>query len=346
MRQFGGGKFVALVLGALLSWGVGGFFASAADLIPLKAPPEPPPVLDIHGFIDATYQNDYITPRGLLVHGTGLDTQVAAGLIFDLYKDKTGFINDVSFYTGVWNDLWSEQHDPHVGAWNEFDWWVGTNVVFAKNWTFGVQYIEFIPPAADLSTSFPSTERNIEFSLLYDDTSWGWPISIHPYVKLFYEVIGPSTVVMGQRGNIYDVEVGVVPTLDLKKYTGVPLVLTAPTWITVGPTDYWNRNDGTTNFCGPLGSLPAGTGSPCSLSNFGVFTTGLQAKLALDSIVPKRLGNWYIKGGARYYHIINDALLAAQEFTAGASGIAGVNGTFPQAHRDVGVVFAGLGFAF
>jgi hypothetical protein len=346
MGQFGGGKFVALALGALLSWGVSGSVASAADLMPLKAPPEPPPTLDIHGFIDATYLNDYITPRGLLVHDTGLATQVAAGLIFDLYKDKTGFINGVSFYTGVWSDLWSEQHDPHVGAWNEFDWWVGTNVVFAKNWTFGVQYIEFIPPAADLSTSFPSTERNIEFSLSYDDTSWGWPISIHPYVKLFYEVIGPSTVVMGQRGNIFDVELGVVPTLDLKKYTGVPLVLTAPTWITVGPTNYWNRNDGTTNFCGPLGSVPAGTGSPCSLSNFGVFTTGLQAKLALDSIVPKRLGSWYIKGGARYYHIINDALLAAQEFTAGASGIAGVNGTFTQTHRDVGVVFAGLGFGF
>ena len=131
-----------------------------------------------------------------------------------------------------------------------------------------------------------------------------------------------------------------VPTLDTKKYTGLPLVLTAPTWITVGPTDYWNRNDGTTNVCGTLSM------SPCALSNAGVFVTGLQGKLALDTIVPKRLGNWYIKGGARYYHIMNDALLADQQFTAAASGVAGVTGTFPQAHRDVGVVFAGLGFGF
>ena len=62
----------------------------------------------------------------------------------------------------------------------------------------------------------------------------------------------------------------------------------------------------------------------------------------LDSIVPKRLGSWYVKAGARYYHIINDALLAAQEFT----GSTGVPATFPNAHRDIGVVYAGMGFGF
>src|ERR1700687_3807719 len=100
MRQFSGVKFVAL--GALLSWGVSGSVASAADLMPLKAPPEPPPVSDIHGFIDVTFLNDYITPRGLLVHHTGLATQVAAGLIFDLYKSKTGFLNGITLQTGGW----------------------------------------------------------------------------------------------------------------------------------------------------------------------------------------------------------------------------------------------------
>jgi hypothetical protein len=43
---------------------------------------------------------------------------------------------------------------------------------------------------------------------------------------------------------------------------------------------------------------------------------------------------------------MNDALLAAQEITAGASGIANVNGTFPQAHRGVVVGFGGVGFTF
>jgi hypothetical protein len=331
----------AIVVGALLSWGASGSIASAADLMPLKAPKPPPPEeLDIHGFADLEFQNDYITPRGLLVTRTGLTTQILAGLVFDAYKDKMGFINDISFTGGVWSDYWSNQHDVHVGAWNEFDWFAGVNVIFAKNWNFGVQYIEFVPPEADLATSFPSTERNIEFSLAYDDTSWGWPVPIHPYVKLFYEAEGPSTVINGQRGDTYDVELGIVPTLDTKKYTGLPLVFTAPTWITVGPTSYWNRNDGTTNFCGALST------SACSLSNEGVFTTGVQGKLMLDSIVPKRLGNWYLKAGARWYHIINDALLAAQELDAGSSGVAGVGGTFPNTYRDVGLFYAGTGFSF
>jgi hypothetical protein len=326
-------RFVsALVAATALSLGGLGSGASAADMMPLKvkAPPPPEP-LDIHGFADVTVLNDYITPRGLLVNNTGTTTQILAGLVLDVYKDKAGFINDISFVGGVWNDLWSEQHDPLVGPWTEFDWFIGMNVVFAKNWTGGVQYIEFIPPSP---LSFPGTERNVEFSLSYDDTSWGWAIPFHPYVKLFYAASGPSTVVLGQKGGTYDIEIGVVPTLDTKKFTGIPLVLTAPSWITVGPTSYWNRADGTTNFCGPSST------SSCSLSNAGVVTTGLQGKLALEAI-PKRLGSWYVKAGARYYHIINDALLASQELTGSASP-----GTFPNTHRDIGVIYAGMGFGF
>jgi hypothetical protein len=333
-----------LLAGTLMSIGTAGFgsVASAADMpvkaLPVKAPPPEP--LDVHGFAEVTFKNDYITPRGLLVTNTGLTTQYLAGLSLDLYKNKSGLINDISVNGGMWNDLWSAQHDPHVGSWNEFDWWVGTTVTFAQAWTFGITYIEFIPPAHDLITSFPSTEHNIEFSLSYDDTSWGWPIPLHPYVKLFYEVQGPSTVVLGKAGSTYDVELGLVPTLALAKYNGVPLVITAPTWVTVGPSSYWNRNDGTTSACGSLSS------SPCSLSNAGVFSTGLTGKLSLDSIIPKRLGNWYLTAGGQYYHIINNALLAAQEFTGSAGGASGVVGTFPNAHRDVGVGFAGVGFSF
>jgi hypothetical protein len=43
---------------------------------------------------------------------------------------------------------------------------------------------------------------------------------------------------------------------------------------------------------------------------------------------------------------MNDALLAAQEITAGASGIPNGNGTFTQAHRAVVDGFGGIGFAF
>ena len=249
--------------------------------MPRKAPPPSPFVLDVHGFVDVTFKNTSVTPRGLMVREySGLTTQVANGIAIDVYKDPGGFINGVSFYAGTWNDIWSKQNDPRVGSWAEFDWWVGMSVKFAQHWKFGVEYVEFLSPAT-VGGTFPSTERNVEFSLAYDDSHWGYPIVINPYVKLFYAASGPSTVVLGKRGDTYDVEIGMVPTFDTKKYSGVPLIFSAPTWVTVGPKDYWNRKDGTTNFCGLLSN------APCATSNAGVFSTGLQAKYMLEPIDPE-----------------------------------------------------------
>ena len=56
-------------------------------------------------------------------------------------------------------------------------------------------------------------------------------------------------MVVGNKGGTYYVEFGMVPTLDLNKIDGTPLVLTAPTWTSVGPASYWNR--GITG-CGPV----------------------------------------------------------------------------------------------
>ncbi len=79
----------------------------------------------------------------------------------------------------------------------------------------------------------------------------------------------------------------------------------------------------------------------------------MQGKYALDSVIPKRLGNWYIKGGVQYYHIINDALLAAQG-TGGVAplaaetaygGTAVVSG-FSSAQKNIAVFSTGFGFTF
>ncbi len=74
-----------------------GSVATAADM-PVKAPTSTSGiavVLDVHGFVDVSFKNAYITPRGLLVTNTGLTTQVLSGMVLDIYKDKSGFINDV-----------------------------------------------------------------------------------------------------------------------------------------------------------------------------------------------------------------------------------------------------------
>jgi len=306
-------------LGMSLVMSLGVTASYAADM-PVKAPPAAAES-DVHGFFDISFKNDYITPRGLLVTNTGLTTQVLAGLGVDVYKNKTGFINLVTVYGYTWNDLWSEQNHPKVGSWNEFDWAVGMSVRFAQNWKFGVEYVEFLSPPGNFST-----ERNFEFTLAYDDSWMGLPITFNPYVKLFYNASGSSTVVVGKTDGSYDVELGVVPTVSLLKSTGLPLTVSAPTWITVGPADYWNKG---ANICGV---------SFCSHDNAGVFSTGLTGKLALNWI-PPRFGNWYAKAGFQHYHIINDNLLLAQTLVGTAS-------TFGTAHKDVTVGFAGVGFSF
>ena len=203
----------------------------------MPPPPPPAPTLDIHGFFDVTFANDYITPRGLLVTNSGLTTQLLSGLVFDLYKNPNGFVNNFNVYAGVWNDLWSKQDHPQVGSWNEFDWFVGFGVGFAQYWKVGLQYIVFLSPPGAFRQ-----ERNLELAVSFDDGALtGSAFSVNPYVKVFYAISGDSTVVVGKQGGTYDVEIGMLPALALKKINGVPLTITAPTWVTVGPTSYWNN---------------------------------------------------------------------------------------------------------
>src|SRR5438876_4045275 len=280
-------KTVAVAcVGAALSLAVASFGASAADYTPMKPlqpAPAPPPPLDIHGFFDVTFANDYITPRGLLVTNTGLTTQIVNGLTFSLYKDPNTWINSFSITAGTFNDLWSKQDNVTVGSWNEFDWWVSADWTVAKYWKTGVTYITFLSPPGNFRQ-----ERNVEPYIRFDDGALtGWAFTINAYVKLFYAIAGDSTVVVGNQGDTYDVEIGMVPTLDLKKITGVPLTLAAPTWVTVGPTSYWNR--GITG-CGLI------TTAPCSLSNAGVFTTGLALRETMDWLIPDEVGQLVRQG--------------------------------------------------
>ena len=137
-------------------------------------------------------------------------------------------------------------------------------------------------------------------------------------------------------GGTYRVTLGIVPTVSLFKDHMFPLTLAFPTSVVVGPSTFWNRQDGTTNFCGPTGL------SACATSNLGMATTGIQAKFALDKLIPKRLGSWYFKASGHYSHIYNDSLLAAQ---VGPAGVAPAT-SFINAKENivVGALSLGMGF--
>jgi len=203
------------------------------------------------------------------------------------------------------------------------------------------QHLEFAFP-------WDGTIKNDLFKLSFDDSYWGYPITINPYFQVFYVESGGSPPLLGRTSNTERLEVGIVPTYSLMKPYGVPITLSVPTWVDFGPTDFWNRADGTTNLCGPTSTLP------CALSNWGYFSSGLTAKYTVpDTVVPKRLGSWYLKGGVQWFHMLNDALLAAQgtgglppgapeTAYAGTAAVAG----FPQAKKDIAVVSGSVGFAW
>lgn len=267
---------------------------------------------DIHGILDICVKNDYVTPRGLLVTNTGVTFQVLGIFQWDIFSNPDCLINKATVFAGVWNDIWSEQGDPYVGAWNECDWLAGFTVQFANNWKFGAQVIPFISPPHHFQL-----EDNLEFLLAYDDSDWEYPITINPYVKWFWAMSGDSTVVTGKRGGTYDVEFGMIPTYQWSCYK-----LMAPTWITAGPAEFWN------------GGSPAFKNDK---KNLGVFSTGLRAECAL-SWVPARLGKWSVYLNGQYYHLINKNLLLAQTVT--------LEIPYHKTHRDIGVACAGIAFGF
>jgi hypothetical protein len=318
-----------------------GSAAFAADMA-IKAPLTSPWIFDVHGSFDFNMTNTRVNGGGLLLYNTdSFVVQPGVDLALDIYKDPTAFINSFSVFGGVWNEDITNPHGFQTlfRHWQELDWWVGASFGFAQHWTFSTQHLELAFP-------WDGTINNDVFRLTLDDSYLGWPIALNPWVQMFYTERGGSPVIFGRKSSIEHFAIGITPAFGLMKSAGIPLTVTIPVWFDFGPSAFWNRNDGTTNFCGPTSS------SPCPLSNLGYFSAGLQAKYTLGSVLPKRLSAWNVHAGIQYFHIINDAMLAAQE--AGAAGVApetalvgtGVVQFYPQAKRDVAVGSVGFGFSF
>lgn len=254
----------------------------------------------LHGFGDVSLKNDYVTPRGLVVTTAGATVQVLNGLVLVAP-------GGISIHAGTWVDLnpgYSRAHG-NITAVNEFDYFVGISGEIAKGLTAGVEYSQFI--SGQPSVAFKD-EYNIEFSLKYADKPSGG-FSFNPYAKVFWAVDGDSTVVLGKKGDTFDVELGLVPT-----YAAGPVTLSAPTWITVGPETYW------------------GTGASTD-GNFGVVSTGLKASTPLSFLKGGAKANIYAQ--VQYYHLINDNLVTAKSILNG--------GANDRDHVTFGV---GIGFGF
>jgi hypothetical protein len=286
-----------------------------------------PWVFDVHGGFDLNYQSSRVTGSGLLLYPTSSSLlQPSINLKLDVYKDPMGFINSFSVYGGLWNEEWLST-PVGVRHWTEMDWWAGFTVGFAKYWSVTGEFVQFVFPGG-------GSVDNYDFTLAFNDAGF-WPVAFNPYVTVWYVANGGPAVPLGStHGTRFTV--GVAPSVT--PWKPIPVTLTFPAAITFAESSYWNRNDGTTSFCGTSNAMP------CATDSAGFALLGVDAKLMLDSVIPKRLGNWYLKGGVHYFHIFNDALLAAQ--TSVTPGGTGVVGTFADAHKDIVVLNTGVGFSF
>ncbi len=280
------------------AWGLRASFA--ADM-PVKAPP--PAVradLDVHGFFDRLVQERlHHAARSAGDEYRPDHASALAGLALDVYKNKAGFINSVSVYGDVWNDLWSEQNHPHGRLVERVR--LGRRHDREVRAELEVRRRICRVPAARPATS--SIERNVEFTLAYDDSTGG-AAAVHDQSLRQAVLRAPPArrrSCSARRGGTYDVELGIVPTFDLQE-------------------DHRHSADGLGADLGHRRSaeLLERRQQPlrhacarAATDNAGVFSTGLTGKLALNWI-PSRLGTWYVKGGFQYYHIINDNLLLAQ----------------------------------
>lgn len=178
---------------------------------------------------------------------------------------------------------------------------------------------------------------------LNDGAITKWPLSFNPYVTWWYEffpsgftgVLGTTTsaACFSCNSEHSDFLIGMTPKLGLMPYIGIPVTLTAPTWITVGSKSFWAGNSGSGPGSGCTGFTP---GPNCSTSNIGIFTTGLTASWALTSI-PAQWGHWSVKAGFQWFDIVNKALQGDNDVTYGASfGL----------KQDIVTGFVGTGVAF
>jgi hypothetical protein len=301
--------------------------ASAADLpskksVPTLAAAEPSA---IHGFVDFSYANGMMSGGGKPLYKSGVALlETTVGLSADIYSSKTGLINSVTAFVGGWAQSWNDA-PTGTARMQEYDWWAGATIGFADYYKLTVQELQFqIPNAGDKGVK---VVENVTVTLSYDDAHLGLPIALNPYVNVFYNYGGYASMGLGKTGT-YRVDVGIGPSYSFMKSAGVPLTLTVPAQISFGPSDmYYNGQ----TVCGPSSN------QTCSTSTFQYAMTGLLAKYDLGQFIPKKFGSWSLKAGVKYFHIMNDGILANQ---------VGGSTTFPAAKTNYTVFSTGLNISF
>jgi hypothetical protein len=237
----------------------------------------------VHGLLNLEFSDHYITPRGLNVENQGLVFQPLLLIFWDLYSSKTGFLEDITLTTGVWNSIHTRESGFEKSHWNEIDPIAGLSFKFGKGFLFDVFWSAF-----QSQTDSYDTSNNLDFKLTYHDSAFG-NFSINPYVEFFWEVSDKATVVFDfdKSDEGWYFQLGIDPTY---KFQSIPLTVELPTYISLVSNDFYQKFDG------------SGDGGA------GVFSTYLKFSTPMN-FIPKGFGAWTLYAGIQYYHLFNDGVL-------------------------------------
>ncbi len=247
-----------------------------------------------HPYYSSWFKSAHVTPYGLVISDKGITIGQTLGADFDLYKGRSvAPISHVYLSAGLITYINGQtQQKPYIDGVNELEPYAGLYVQFFNCLTANVKYKEFY----SIYNNFQTIDQT-QFGLAFDDSRWLHPVSIHPFIDLRFAEHDDYALL------------GVCPTVHLKP-ANIPMIVTMPTWTTIGPPDFWG-----------------------GLSHAGVFSTGATATFPL-TFIPHRFGRWHVDVGMQYYCDLSHQLIRTSQFI-GSGG-----------HRNICVAFTGFGVHF
>lgn len=267
----------------------------------LQAQESPPS--RVHALLNFEFADQYVTPRGMIVHDDGLTFQPLVLGFFNVHKSDS-FLSDVTLVGGIWNDFSSSgvsEHPPFGSDpkthWVEIDPIAGVSLGLGKHLKLDLTYTAFLMEILDIATS-----QHLEVKLSLDDTPWLHSFALHPYLIFWQELDGkataarvPYSVFLGESGpdSSFYFDLGVAPSYT---FAGPDIKIEAPCRILMPDPEFYGEYYGSSSFV-------------------ALYELGLKASVPLP-FMEKGYGHWSFHAGFKYMHFIDDNLAGMQQFNA------------------------------
>lgn len=261
----------------------------------------------VNALVNIEFSDQYLTPRGMIVHNDGLTVQPLVLGFFNLHRGDS-WLSDVTLVAGVWNDFSTagvSKQAPYGSepktAWVEIDPIAGLSFGLGKHVKLDVTYTAFNMQVLDIETS-----QHLEVKLGLDDSPWLKAFALHPYLIFWQELDGKATAAqvpyfvdpLGRNpgeppGSSFYFDFGVAPAYT---FEDIGLKLEAPCRILLPDPDFYGEYY-------------------ADASTLALFEAGLKATMPMK-FMPAGYGNWSFHVGFRYMNFVDDNLAGMQEFNA------------------------------